>query len=1154
MRAKRSSSISATPKRIRARAHIHPAPAASSAKQLHRALIDAAEAREQLTATAEILRVMSRSPGDLEPTFQTILARATRLCEAHLGLLYRYDGDVWTAVAFHGATPAFIDFLSKGGPIRPGPKTALARLAVERQPIHIADVLADAAYEERDPLRVAQAERGKARTLVAVPMSKDSLLLGAIVIYRPEVRPFTEHQVELVRTFADQAAIAIENVRLFNETKEALEQQTATAEILRVISQSPTDLQPVMSAIAEHAGKVCGAADAVVYQTDGEMLRPAANYGSIVPQDALLLRINRRSVTGRAFIDRETVHVEDLASEVDTEFPDVKEIQKRFGHRTTLATPLLRNGISIGAILIRRWEVRPFSDRQIGLLKTFAAQAVIAIENVRLFNETKEALERQTATAEILSVISSSPTDVQPVFEAIARNALTLCGSEFANVFRYDGRLMHYAASHQVAPEQIELVKQGYPAPPSKGRAAGRAILSRSVVCIEDALADSEYDHSVTAGTGWRRMFAAPMLREGEPLGAIAVGWTESGPIPIVQRELLKAFADQAVIAIENVRLFKELQARNAQVTEALEQQVATGEVLRVISRSPTDTQPVFDSIAESAARLCGASDVIIRRAHGDVLRAVAHFGSTPVMAHDIAITRGTVSGSAVVERRTIHIHDILEAYSRGEYPEGPSLQRDTAYRTILVAPLLRGDTAIGTIVMRRLEVRPFSGKQIKLLETFADQAVIAIENVRLFKELEARTEALGKSVRQLTALGEVGQAISSTLDLETVLKTIVQRAAQITGLDGGEIFEYDERTEQFHLRAAENLDAEIVEALRRTPMRKGEGAVGRAGMTGEPTEIPEILDASYQSRVRELLVGSGYRALLAVPLLREDHLLGALVVNRKSPGRFSPEDVELLKTFATQSAVAIQNARLFREIAEKSRQLEEASRHKSQFLASMSHELRTPLNAILGFNEMILDEVYGTVSAEVRSPLEEMQSSGKQLLRLINNVLDLAKIEAGRMELALSDYSAHDIVENVRATLRPLAESKGLELGVSVPPDLPLGFGDPGRLAQCLMNLAGNSLKFTKAGRVDIAVELNGGAGLRYRVTDTGIGIPADKIGSLFTEFRQTDATIASEYGGTGLGLSITKKFVEMHRGRIWVESEPGKGSAFIFEIPLRA
>ena len=429
---------------------------------------------------------------------------------------------------------------------------------------------------------------------------------------------------------------------------------------------------------------------------------------------------------------------------------------------------------------------------------------------------------------------------------------------------------------------------------------------------------------------------------------------------------------------------------------------------------------------------------------------------------------------------------------------------------------------------------------------------MIAIENVRLFKELESRTAALSQSVGQLTALGEVGQAISSTLDLDTVLKTIVSRALQLTGLDGGSMYEYDERAEVFRMQVSENMAEELLQVTRNAPIRLGDGAVGRSGVTREPTQVPDTLDDSYQSDRKELLIRSGYRAVLAVPLLREDNLLGALLVTRKTPGPFAPDVVDLLKTFATQSAMAIQNARLFREIAEKGKQLEVASRHKSDFLASMSHELRTPLNAILGFNEMILAEIYGAVPEDMKVPLADIQSSGKHLLRLINNVLDLAKIEAGRMELALADYSVHDTVESVRSTLRPLAAEKGLEFLAIVPEEIPLAYGDYGRITQCLMNLAGNSLKFTKEGKVEIVVALKD-AVLTYRVNDTGIGIPPDKIGNLFTEFKQTDATIASEYGGTGLGLSISKKFIEMHGGRIWVESELGKGSSFIFEIPLR-
>jgi len=398
-----------------------------------------------------------------------------------------------------------------------------------------------------------------------------------------------------------------------------------------------------------------------------------------------------------------------------------------------------------------------------------------------------------------------------------------------------------------------------------------------------------------------------------------------------------------------------------------------------------------------------------------------------------------------------------------------------------------------------------------------------------------------------------VGRALSSTLDVDVVLDTIVARANDLIGADGCTIFEYDEAGEQFHLRATRNLEPRLVELARGRPLRKGDqGILGQLPMRREAIQVPDITVGSYSSPISDALIEAGYRAVVAVPLIREDHLIGALTMNRKTPGEFPRETIELLHTFATQSALAIQNARLYREIAKKSEQLAVASRHKSEFLASMSHELRTPLNAILGFNEMLLGEIYGEVPADMQPPLAQMHSSGKHLLRLINNVLDLAKIEAGHMELALSDYSVHDTVESVRAALRPLAADKGLELLASVPADIPLAYGDSGRITQCLMNLAGNSLKFTKSGKVEIQVAAKGDL-LVFTVADTGIGIPADKIGSLFTEFKQTDTTIASEYGGTGLGLSISKKFIEMHGGRIWVESEPGKGSEFSFEVPLR-
>ena len=453
---------------------------------------------------------------------------------------------------------------------------------------------------------------------------------------------------------------------------------------------------------------------------------------------------------------------------------------------------------------------------------------------------------------------------------------------------------------------------------------------------------------------------------------------------------------------------------------------------------------------------------------------------------------------------------------------------------------------------MWRTEVRAFTDKQIEMLKTFADQAVIAIENVRLFKELEARTQDLTRSVGELRALGEVGRALSSTLDLDTVLQTIVTRASELAGTDACSVFEYDETTEAFLLRATHNLDDEVVAVARRTPIRKGEGIQGRMAVTRQPVQIPDIAaEDAYRGPLRDILLRTGTRALLAIPMLREDELIGGFTVNKKTPGAFAPKVIELLQTFATQSALAIQNARLFREIADKSLQLEAASHHKSEFLANMSHELRTPLNAILGFSEVLAERMFGEINEKQAEYLQDILSSGRHLLSLINDILDLSKVEAGRLELELGRFHLPTALDNALTLVRERATRHGITLTQTLDPGVGDLVADERKVKQILLNLLSNAVKFTpEGGHVSVIVTATEDV-VTISVSDTGIGIAPEDQAAIFEEFRQVGRDDARKQEGTGLGLTLARKFVELHGGRISVQSQIGQGTTFTFTLP---
>jgi signal transduction histidine kinase len=655
-------------------------------------------------------------------------------------------------------------------------------------------------------------------------------------------------------------------------------------------------------------------------------------------------------------------------------------------------------------------------------------------------------------------------------------------------------------------------------------------------------------------------MLARKMVKPIRALqaGAARLGEGQLGDRIVVNTgDELEGLADQfnsmaARLQESHAGLERKVEERTHELQEALEQQTATAEVLRVISSSPTDLQPVMDAVAENAARLCDASDAQIFQLEGEVLHRVAVFGTVPIGPGNMRqrVTRGLVTGRAIIERRTVHVKD-LAAETATEFPDAVALQQATGTRTILCTPLLREGVPIGAILIRRLEVRPFADKQIKLLETFADQAVIAIENVRLFQELQSRTHDLSQSLEETGALSEVIRAVSSSLDLREILDTVARQAVALSGADGCGIFQISPHRQAFEVVVSHGLSAEFVDSVLSRSVGVDQGTIREATQTGEAVQIADV-EQAHAYPFRDLFLAEGLRSVLTVPMSGDDVARGIVIVRRRT-GEFDERIVSLMKALANQSSVAIANANLFREIEEKSRLLEVADRHKSEFLANMSHELRTPLNAIIGFSEVLLQRMFGDLNPKQEEYLQDVLSSGRHLLSLINDILDLSKVEAGRMDLELERFDLPQALQDTLVLVRERAIRHGIELDLHVDRRLGAVVADERKLKQVLLNLLSNAVKFTpEGGRVEVgAVPTDGG--VEVSVTDTGIGIAPENQELIFEEFRQVGGDYAHKREGTGLGLTLARKFVELHGGRLWVKSQPGQGSTFTFSIPER-
>jgi signal transduction histidine kinase/uncharacterized protein YdeI (YjbR/CyaY-like superfamily) len=1105
------------------------------------------EALDYQTAISDVLRVISESPTDVRPVFETILDCSVRLFGSPIAAVFRYDGRQVHLVAARNWPQEALEFMRTRFPAPPDPRLLSGRVILAAKAVSIVDTLADPAFD-RPSVGV-----GGWRRMIGAPLIKDGVPLGAITIAWPDPGATPQRQTDLLMTFADQAVIAIENVRLINETKEALARQTATADILQVISASVADTQPVFDKILESCTHLFGSSPAAVsiqVVGDDDRYRLVA-YSGPRARTVRTLWPKSRSEAGASELaarERRVLNYPDVLHGSDV--PEaVRQLAQQIGRNYALIiAPMLWKEHGIGSISAMRDVVAPFNDKEIGLLKTFADQAVIAIQNARLFNETKEALERQTATSAILRVISESPTDVQPVLDAVAERAAVLCDAMHSSVFLLEGAVLRPRASFSHEAEVDAVPRADVPL--KRTLVNARAFIDRAAVHVEDIvpLLDTEYPdvRDNQQRFGFRAMLAVPMVHDDQAIGTIFTWRREPRAFTNEEIALLQTFADQSVIAIENVRLFNETE-------EALEQQTATAEVLQVISGSMADAKPVFDKILQSCQRLFTGAQMGITLVGDDgTLRLAAHLGSARERLERLypRPIDGSPVGMQMAGHHVVHLPDVLGT------PGVPQAMRQIAEEvgnySIMVAPMLWAGRNIGSIHVTRQPPTAFADKEIALLKTFADQAVIAIQNARLFNETK-------EALEQQTATAEILRVISNSVsDTRPVFDKILDSCQ---GLFAGSNLGITlvGADDMLHLNATRSPRPEDwAEISRFFPAPTRKTIQGVAMRERRVLHFPDVTGGpGVPDELRLLGERIGNSSMLVAPMLWEGCGVGAINVYRRPPQPFTDKEIGLLKTFADQAAIAIQNARLFHEIEDKSRQLEIANRHKSEFLANMSHELRTPLNAIIGFSEVLAERMFGDVNDKQVEYLQDIHSSGQHLLTLINDVLDLSKIEAGRMELELSCFDLGLLLDNSLTLVRERAQRQGLALTLDVGEGLEEWVADARKLKQLVVNLLSNAVKFTPSGgRVTVRarrVHVGGNAFAQVSVADTGVGIAPEEQAMVFEEFRQASGDYLRKTEGTGLGLSLAKRFAELHGGTIRIDSERGQGATFTVTLPSR-
>jgi GAF domain-containing protein len=1174
------------------------------------------EALEQQTATAEVLGVISSSTGDLAPVFDAMLSKAMELCGASFGVLSTFDGSRVHTAATYGLPPAYEEYRRTQHSLEYGPGTGLYRLLQGESFAEIEDLVGSEPYVRGDPNRRALVDLGGARCLLTVPLLKESNIVGFVMIFRQERKRFSEKQITLLKQFAAQAVIAIENARLLNELRhrtsdlsESLQQQTATADVLKVISRAAFDLDSVMNALTQSASELCKADISALYLREGNALVARGVAHLDAAQADFIWRtplpIDDSTYIGRTFQTGAVRNIADLGNL--TEVGQLKRFGEVLGFNSILFVPLMREARSVGIFALARARTGQFSPREVELVQTFADQAVIAVENVRLFDEVQartrelsEALTYQTGSANILKVIASSPTNVEPVLKTIVENACEVCEAYDAIVVLRDGDDLRPSAHH--GPIPLGRDRWSY----DRTSISGRAIADRVTVHLRDVFSDEGADfplaQEMCRRDGVGTQLAVPMLREGEAIGTIILRRTEVNPFTDKQIALLQTFADQAVIAIGNVRLFEEVQAKTRDLEESLQQQTATADVLKVISASPGELTPVFQTLLENAVRLCEAKFAVLFLFEDDHYRAVEGWNLPPgysdFLANNLIYATPTVPLGRVLEtRQPVHVPDLHEDGSYVErHPGIVAITELGGARTLLQVPMLKDDHLVGSIGIYRQQVWPFEDKQIALVQNFAAQAVIAIENARLLNELRQRTADLAESLQQQTATADVLQVVSASPgDLAPVFEKMLENAVRVCGAEFGSMNLLEGGSTR--QAALYNVPAEFA-AVRvdRVFDPHPKSALAMALGTRQVVHVADLrTTAAYLERAPatvELVELGGARTVVTVPMLREDEVIGAMTIFRNEIRPFTDKQIELLSNFAKQAVIAIENARLLKELRQRTDDLSksldnlraaqdrliqtEKLASLGQLTAGIAHEIKNPLNFVNNFaalsaeltcelNDLLKDaaltdkmrEEVTELTRLLHDNLEKVVQHGKRADSIVKNMLLHSREGSGEQRAAdinaLVDESLNLAYHGARA------EKSGFNITLQRDFDASAGSAElfPQEITRALLNLISNGFyaatKRSNDGAAGfeptlLAATKSLGNSVEIRIRDNGAGIPNEIKEKIFNPFFTTKP--AGE--GTGLGLSMSHDIiVKQHGGTIRVHTELGAFTEFIVTLP---